>query len=124
MWPAVIVRAARSRVQSEVAAITSAVRKSRTSLLARVGLGGHRPAEVALGDDPGIARVDVDHGQRGDAPVEHDAGGLLEGLVGRDRDDALAQRVGDRHLAELGGEVHPQNVPARAAEVKRIPVQA
>ena len=121
MWPVVIVRAARSRVQSQVAAITSAVRKSRTGLLARVGLGGHRPAEVALGDDAGIARVHVDHGQRGDAPVQHRAGGLLEGLVGRDRDDALAERVRDRLLAEFGGEVHSTECACSGAEVKLYP---
>ena len=67
MWPAIIVRAARSSVQSEVAAITSRVRKSPTSRLRGIGVGGHRAAQVALGDDARVAGVDVDHGQGRDA---------------------------------------------------------
>ena len=87
--------------------------------LARVRVGAHRAAEVALRDDAGIARVDVDHGQRGDAAVQHGAGRLLERLVGRDRDHALAQRMCHRQLTKLRGEVHSQNVPAYGPEVKR-----
>ena len=39
---------------------------------------------------------------------QHGPGGLLEGLVGRDRDDALAQRVRDRQSLEArwGGSLH------------------
>ena len=90
MWPATMVRAARSSVQSEVAAITSRVRKSPTIRLrgsASEAIARPRSRSVMM---PGIARVDVDHGQRRDAAVEHDAGRLLERLVGRDRDHALA----------------------------------
>ena len=91
--------------------------------LARVGVGGHRAAEVALRDDAGIARVDVDHGQGRDAPVEHDAGRLLERLVGRDRDHALVQGVGDGQLTQLRGEVHARNVPAYARKSSERPTR-